>query len=332
VLTFIVIVNWNGRELLYRCLSSLLANTRDAKVIVVDNASIDGSADMVQQNFPHVKLIRNAVNAGFSRANNQGIRYALQRDAKYVLLLNSDVEVTGRNWLEEFIRVIESDSRIGIAGCKLLFADGLIQHGGGLIELNVPRHRGEYEKDRGQYDKVELVDYVTGAALMIKSEIIRKIGLLDEGFTPLYYEDTDWCVRAKLYGYNIVYTPKPALIHHCGASSSKLGEQRKAYYANRSFIRFMLLNYPAVSIVKWLVLFESKQAIRCIIVKPALYKGGGVHSERPRQQGKLPLTLRADASSCLLLRIRVWQPSIRGLKEIIFLRRQRFMLGRKLNL
>ncbi len=146
--------------------------------------------------------------------------------------------------MKNSLTVIESDNKIGIVGCKLVFPDGTLQHAGGLVKLRVPYHRGECEKDTGQYDRVELVDYVTGAALMIKAEAIRKIGLLDEGFSPLYYEDTDWCVRAHLYGYGIAYTPKPTLIHHCGASSNKLGSERKKFYAKRSFIRFVLLNYP----------------------------------------------------------------------------------------
>jgi GT2 family glycosyltransferase len=317
-LTYVVIVNWNGRELLNKCLSSLFTNTSNANVIVVDNASTDGSANMVLQNFPQVVLIQNTANEGFSKANNKGIRYALGRGAEYILLLNNDVEVTDRKWLEDFRDAIESSSEIGIVGCKLLLANGLLQHAGGRIKFRVPYHRGECEKDKGQYDHVEPVDYVTGAALMIKSEVIRRIGFLDEGFTPLYFEDTDWCVRARLYGYTVVYTPKPTLIHHCGVSSNKLGHKRKWFYSHRSFIRFMLLNYRPITIAKWVILFESKQAIRCIVVKP-------MHS-------KLPIAIRRDATSCLLLLLRVWLPSIRNFKEIIFLRRQRFMHGRKLDI
>ena len=266
-----------------------LPNTSNpsCRVVVVDNASRDGSADMVEQSYPQVKLFRNSANVGFSKANNRGIRYALQNGAKYVMLLNNDVEVTDKTWLEEFTCVMESDSKIGIVGCKLVFPDGTLQHAGGLVKLRVPYHRGECEKDSGQYDRVELVDYVTGAALMIKAEAIRKIGLLDEGFSPLYYEDTDWCVRAKLYGYSIAYTPKPTLIHHCGASSNKLGSERKKFYAKRSFIRFVLLNYPLADILKRTLLFESREALRCLMVKP--------------KRGPLPLTLRSDAASRLVV-------------------------------
>ncbi len=318
LVTCVIVVNWNGKELLKKCLNSFFLNTSNnqCRVVVMDNASTDGSAEMVQQIFPQVILIKNLANLGFSKANNQGIRYALQNAAKYVLLLNNDIEITDKLWLEELTAVLDSDSKIGIVGCKLLFPNGNLQHAGGKITLRVPYHRGECEKDTGQYDRVELVDYVTGAAMMLKAEVIRKIGLLDEGFSPLYYEDTDWCVRARLSGYNIAYTPKPTLIHYCGASSNKLGE-KKLYYGKRSFIRYMLLNYPVSGIAKWVLLFETRYFIRCLVVKP--------------RNSKLPFTLRSDAYGRLLFFARVWWPSIRGLKGIVFLRRQRLIYGGKLH-
>ncbi|MCL4429740.1 MAG: glycosyltransferase family 2 protein [Chloroflexi bacterium] len=320
LITYVVIVNWNGKEILKKCLTSFFANTSspDCRVVVVDNASTDGSAEMVQTKFPQVKLIRNSENAGFSKANNQGIRHALENGAVHILLLNNDVEITSPGWLDELSSVLESDSKIGIVGCKLLYPDGTLQHAGGIINLRVPHHRGEGEKDTGQYDKVELVDYVTGAALMIKSDVVGKIGLLDEGFTPLYFEDTDWCVRARLYGYKVAYTPSPTLIHHCGSSSNKLGSEKKRFYSRRSFIRFTLLNYQTTDIAKRILLFESKEVIRCFVVRP--------------QHGKLPIALRPDTYSKLLFFAQVWWASIRDLKGIMSLRRQRFVFGAKLHL
>ncbi len=318
-LTYVVVVNWNGKEILKKCLASFLANTSnpDCKVVVVDNASTDGSVESVQGVFPQIELIKNVQNIGFSKANNQGIRIALKNGAKHILLLNNDVEIPRAGWLEELSNVLESDSKIGIVGCKLLYPNGTIQHAGGIISLRVPHHRGECEKDTGKYDSVEFVDYVTGAALLIKAEVIQRIGLLDEGFTPLYFEDTDWCMRARFHGYKVAYTPNPTLIHHCGSSSSKLGSEKKRFYSRRSFIRFTLLNYPVTAILKRTLQFESRELIRCMIV---------------RGHGKLPLTLRRDAYSKLLFFTRVWWASIRNLKDIIALRRQRFMFGIKLHL
>jgi GT2 family glycosyltransferase len=319
LITYVVIVNWNGKEILQKCLNSFFVNTAspDCKVVVVDNASTDGSVEMLQAKFPQIKLIRNSLNTGFSKANNKGIRFALENDAKYILLLNNDVEIIGGRWLKELSDVLESDTKIGIVGCKLLYPDGTIQHAGGIIKLRVPYHKGECEKDTGQYDKVEFVDYVTGAVLLIKSDVIRRIGLLDEGFTPLYFEDTDWCVRARLYGYKVAYTPNPTLIHHCGSSSSKLSREKKRFYSRRSFIRFFLLNFQMTDILKRILLVESKEAIRCVVVRP--------------QHGKLPIALRSDASSKLMFFAKVWLASIRDLKGIIALRRQRFIFGARLH-
>lgn len=317
--TYVIIVNWNGKKILQKCLSSLFANTAssECEVVVVDNASTDNSVAMVRQNFSQVKVIENSENTGFSKANNQGIRLALENGANHILLLNNDVEITRPSWLEELSNVLESDPQIGIVGCKLLYPNGTIQHAGGVITLRVPFHRGEGEKECGQYDKVEFVDYVTGAALLIKSDVIRRIGLLDEGFSPLYFEDTDWCVRARLYGYKVVYTPNSTLIHNCGSSSNKLCSDKKRFYSRRSFIRFMLLNYQVKNILKWTLLFESKELIRCLVVQS--------------RNGKLPIALRPDASNKLMFFVRVWWASIRDLKGIIALRRQRFIFGRKIS-
>jgi GT2 family glycosyltransferase len=318
-LTYIVIVNWNGKETMRKCLTTLFANTKSqaVRVVVVDNASTDESIAMLQKNFPQVCIIKNQANVGFSVANNQGIKIALANSAKQVLLLNSDVEITESEWLETLSDVVESNREIGVAGCKLLFPDGKIQHAGGIIKLRGAYHRGEHEEDTGQYDKVEFVDYVTGAALLIKAEVIRKIGLLDEGFTPLYFEDTDWCVRVRLIGYKIAYAPHPTFIHHCGASAKKLGNTKNTFYFKRSSIRFFLLNYQTKDVLKRILKFEIPAALACLVGH--------------NRNGKIPIALRSDASTRLLLFVKAWTPSIRGLKGIMAKRRQRFMLKAKLN-
>lgn len=318
-LTYLVIINWNGREILRKCLTTLFDNTKskNARVVLVDNASIDGSIEMLQEDFPQVQLIKNETNMGFSIANNQGIRIALANGAIQVLLLNNDIEITDVKWLETLTAVLESDQKIGVVGCKLLYPNGKIQHAGGVIKLRGAYNRGEREQDTGRYDKVQFVDYVTGAALLIRAKVIREIGLLDEGFTPIYWEDTDWCVRARLYGYKIAYTPKPTLIHHCGIDTAKFGSS-KTFIFREGAIRFFLLNFQTKDIIKRIIKFETKAAIACLI--------------RRNPNGHLPIALRSDASTRLLLFVKAWLPSIRDLKGIIALRRQRFKLGEKLSL
>lgn len=317
-LTYIVIANWNGKKVLRNCLTSLFANTKtsECRVVVVDNASTDGSTAMLQQKFPQVQLIKNSENMGFSVANNQGIKIALASGTSQILLLNNDIEITDSQWLKTLTTVLEFNSKVSIVGCKLTYPGGKIQHAGGIIKLRGAYHRGEHEEDTAQYDKVEFVDYVTGAALLIKAEVIHKIGLLDAGFTPLYGEDTDWCVRAMLYGYKIAYTPNPTLIHHCGSSAKKLGTTKNAFYYRRSSIRFFLLNFQLKDILKHILKFETKAVIACFVIRNC--------------HGKLPITLRSDASKRLLLFIEAWTPSIRDLKGIMAKRRQRFLLKAKL--
>ncbi len=317
-LVTVIIVSWNGRELLRKCLTTFYQNTTSVKcgVVVVDNASRDGSAEMLHREFPSVHVIRNAENEGFSVANNQGIRYALAKGSKYVLLLNNDVEITDSAWLQKLIAVMESDSKTGVVGCKLIYPDGRIQHAGGVVALRVPYNRGEEQIDHGQYDRMEFIDFVTGAVLLIRSEVVRHIGLLDEGFSPLYCEDTDWCLRAKLYGYKVVYTPDPTLIHHCGSSSSRLGKERRAFLFKKSFVRFYLLNYQVKDILKRIALYESRELIRCFVIR-----GNG-----------LPINLRSDTASRLKVFADAWLPSLRNLKEITALRRQRFRFGNKVQL
>jgi GT2 family glycosyltransferase len=317
---YVVIVNWNSKKLMQKCLSSFFTKTANpnCKVVVIDNASTDGSTEMLRTNFPAVELFKNVENTGFSRANNQGIRHALANNADYILLLNNDVEITVEKWLEKLIDVFESDNKIGIVGCKLLYPNGKIQHSGGIINLSGGHNRGEGEKDTGQYDKIEFLNFVTGAVLMIKSDVIYKIGLIDEGFTPLYYEDVDLCVRARLFGYKVAYTPNPTLIHHCGSSANKLGQEKKMFYLRKSFVRFFLLNFQFADIFKRIIMFESRIALGCLLMRTI--------------DKKIPFSLRPDSSTRFFLFLKAWLPSICNFKNIVVLRRQRFRLGTRLRI
>jgi GT2 family glycosyltransferase len=318
-LTYVVVINWNGKETLRKCLTTFFSNTtsKEAKIILVDNGSTDGSIEMLQKDFPQIEVIRNQTNMGFSIANNQGIKIAVTNGAKQVLLLNNDIEITDKHWLETLNVVLTSDDKIGVVGCKLLYADGRIQHTGGVIALQGAYHRGERDLDRGQFDRVESVDYVTGAVLLIKTKVIREIGFLDEGFSPIYCEDSDWCVRAKLQGYKVVYSPKPCLIHHCGVDTAKMGS-KKAFIFRRSAIRFYLLNYQKRDILKRLLRYEMPALAACFV--------------GPTGKRKMPLTIRRDASKRLSFFIKAWAPSIRDYKGIMAKRKQRFMTGAKLKL
>ena len=212
----IVILNWNGYEVTRECLASLSKiDYPNCEVVLVDNGSADGSPDRLAAEFTEITVIRNHKNLGFTGGNNVGIRRALEQNADYVLLLNNDT-VVAPNFLSELIRAGESDQRVGLLNPKILYfepSDRLWYAGGSFnIWKGIASHRGSRELDRGRYDTPEEVTFITGCAFLIKTEVIRKIGLLDECF---FYscEDTDWTIRSLKAGYKALYVPSAVLWH-----------------------------------------------------------------------------------------------------------------------
>ena len=208
----VILPVWNGMRDLPACLAALERQQGiDFDAYVVDNASTDGSADFVASHYPSVHLIRSDTNLGFTRGCNLGL--AVAKDHAVLVLLNQDTEVRP-DWLARLTAPMQHDASIGIAGSKALFADGTIQHAGGeLNSQGITRHFGYRRPDRGQFDFLREVDFVTGAALAITRSAYTAIGDLDERFAPAYYEDVDWCWRARQAGFRVVYVPDSVLIH-----------------------------------------------------------------------------------------------------------------------
>src|SRR3989344_9547848 len=142
--------------------------------------------------------------------------------------------------------------RAGILGCKLLYPGGKIQHAGGWIKPYGMGHYGNNEEDRGQYGKIKEVDYVTGAAFLIKREMIEKIGLLDEVFSPFFREEVDFCFRARKSGYKIFYFPESTIIHYTSESIRKRQGFYRFFVFEKNRIRLAFLNFP----LAWLIPFE----------------------------------------------------------------------------
>jgi GT2 family glycosyltransferase len=237
----VVVLVWNGIGYLETCLDTVLAQDyADFEVIVVDNGSTDGSPDLVAERFPQVRLVRNQRNLGFAAGNNVGLRAA---GGDLLVLLNQDTQVHA-GWLAALARVF-ADPAIGIAGCKLLYPDGTIQHAGGT--LYGPRgesaHVGRHAPDDGRFDQVADVDCVTAAALAISRAALEQIGPLDEGFAPAYYEDTDWCYRARAAGFRVVYQPQAVVTHHESTATGALGHARK-FALNQGRLRFLFKHWP----------------------------------------------------------------------------------------
>jgi len=251
---FVVVLHYKGKQWTDRCLRSLQkAQTKgfSLEVIVVDNHSPEPMANSSKK-YPGFSLIKNKKNQGFAGGNNVGLRQALKKGADYLMLLNNDTYLDPAMIVQLF-KVGEASKKIGILGPKIYFAPKheyhydryreaergkVIWFAGGEIEWpNVlTQHRGVNEVDHGQYDKKETTDYISGCCLLIKKEVLAKIGLLDEKYFA-YYEDADFSVRAKKAGFEIVFVPQ-AKMWHFNAGSSQVGGSLHDYYVTRNRLLF----------------------------------------------------------------------------------------------
>ena len=195
---------------------------RNFKTVVVDNGSTDGSQGTVRSRFPSVDLVEIGKNVGVMEGYNVGLRYGLEHAAEWLFLLNNDI-ILDPNLLTELMNVASSDEKIGVLAPKIYYqsepnkfwyAGGRINYFAGIIS-----HRGIREEDHGQYDHREDTEYITGCAMLIKREVIQKIGMLDLAFSPMYSEDADFSIRALRAGYRLVYVPKAKLWHKVSAFS-----------------------------------------------------------------------------------------------------------------
>lgn len=216
-LVSVLIINWNGKHYLEDCLTSLYNQTyKNFEVIVFDNGSVDGSVEFVKSRFPDVHIIKNKENIGFAGGNNIAFKNA---KGDFIALLNNDTKVDIL-WLEELIKVMQSSKKIGICTAKVLrMGDPSIIDSTGLIfKSGFPTGRGYSEKDTGQYDKQEEVWGATGTAVLLRREMINKIGLFDETFFA-YCEDIDLSWRARNAGWKTVYVPTSICYHVSGGTS-----------------------------------------------------------------------------------------------------------------
>ncbi|MCK5123537.1 MAG: glycosyltransferase family 2 protein [Candidatus Pacebacteria bacterium] len=232
----IILLNWNGKEDTLECIESLQkVEYSNYKIIIVDNNSEDDSVLAVRKKYPEIKIIENEKNLGFAGGNNVGIKYAIENDADYVLLINNDTTVE-KDFLRELVEEGESNKNNGLLGPKTNYHSepNRIWFAGGKVSWlkNKGTHLGLDEIDNGQYNEIKEVDYLTGCCLLIKREVIQKIGILAEDYF-LYYEDTDFSLRAKNVGYKCVYVPK-AKIYHKVSRSTKPGSPSYIYYHVRN--------------------------------------------------------------------------------------------------
>lgn len=245
----VIILNFNGKKDTLDCLKTIenlqFANCK-LQIIVVDNASTNGSVKAIREKFSQVKLIQNKENLGFAEGNNVGIRYALKNKVDYCLILNNDTLVD-KDLLLQLISCInagKANKKIGIVAPKIYFAPGyefhrdryqesergkVIWYAGGKIDWDnvLICHRGVDEVDKGQYDKKRETDFATGCCMLVKRKVFEKIGLFDKKYF-LYWEDVDFCLRAEKAGFKIYFAPQ-AIIWHKNAGSSASGSLLHLY-------------------------------------------------------------------------------------------------------
>jgi GT2 family glycosyltransferase len=211
------VVNWSRRDLLRACLRSLDRQTAgEFEVIVVDNGSVDGSPEMVEYEYPQVRLVRNRENRGFCAANNQGIQAS---QAEFIALLNNDAEAEP-GWLKALLDAIDARPDCGMAASKILVWEdpSRIDKAGHLIYPDGQnRGRGSGEPDRGQYDRLEETLWPDGCAAMYRREMLASIGGFDEDLFA-YADDAELGLRARIAGWRCVYAPAAVVRHHRGAT------------------------------------------------------------------------------------------------------------------
>ncbi|NTU67084.1 MAG: glycosyltransferase family 2 protein [Candidatus Moranbacteria bacterium] len=209
----IVVLNYNGKDVLKKCLSSLFRlDYPDFEAVVVDNDSKDGSLEEAKNDFARATFIKNEGNLGFSAGNNVGIKYSLEKQAKYILLLNNDTEIE-RNMLSVLVGIMEKHKDIGIISPVITRGDSSdVWFSGGKIDWM--RMRTMHEDASPEKLKEEFFEtgFVSGCAMLIRREVFAKAGLLDEDFF-LYWEDVDFSVRAKRAGFKLAISPLSKVRH-----------------------------------------------------------------------------------------------------------------------
>ena len=216
-----IVLNYNGHEVLADCLQSLQhQDYPNLKILVIDNASTDDS-DKIADEIEGVELIRNEQNLFFAGGNNVGIPRAFNSGTDYVVLINNDT-TSDPGLISALVSALEGDKEPGIAGPKIYYHERpvVIWSAGGMVDFGKGwvRHRGIRRKDEGQFDEIAEVDYVTGCCLMFKREVFQAIGGLDESF-PMYFEDTDFCTRARNAGFKVIYVPAGKMWHKISHSA-----------------------------------------------------------------------------------------------------------------
>jgi len=272
----IVIVSWNVKDDLLRCLASLRENppSEPFEVIVVDNMSSDGTAEAVKQEYPEVVIVANRENRGFAAANNQALAVS---HGRYVLLLNPDT-IVHPDSLDKLIAFMDNNPDVGVCGPKLLNDDGSIQASARrfptfravlhchtafrLVGLFKPQYRKWRMKDF-DFDRQTEVDQLIGAAMMVRRSVIDEVGGMDERFF-MYYEEVDLCYRIKQAGWGVVFLPDAVITHLSGRSAKQIRLKRRLMML-KSMMAFFRKHRNRYAVAVFAVVFKCAVIARNII-------------------------------------------------------------------
>ncbi|MFQ6086118.1 MAG: glycosyltransferase family 2 protein [Candidatus Bathyarchaeia archaeon] len=248
----ILILNRNGKHFLKNCFDSLKNQTYpNYEVVLVDNGSTDGSVEFVRKVYPWVKLIEFDRNYGFAKGYNMAIK---QTQREYLVLLNNDTEVT-KDWLYELVKPMLKDERVLACGSRIMFYDrrDTLQHAGiKITPMGGGYDIGYLERDRGQYLE-RPVGAVSGASMLVRRSAFVNLGGFDEDFFA-YHEDTDFCWRAWLFGYTVLYVPTSAVYHIVGGTAGERVSSLRIFFGRRNRLMSLLKNFEPRNVAKALII------------------------------------------------------------------------------
>ncbi len=248
-LVSIIIVNYNGYDYLKENLDSLFnLEYQNFEIIFVDNNSQDNSVEFVKENYAKVKILALDKNYGFAQGNNLAMAKV---NGKYIILLNPDTCVE-KNWLTEIIKVAQVSHKVGIVGCKMYHFSNrdILGFGGSTSDkFGTVSQFGDRKKDKGFFNIQMKAFFITGACLLFKRELYEKIQLFDPSYF-LYYEDVDFCWRAWICGYDVIYSPKPIIYHKADKPIKFEILNRILFYIERNRLRTILKNYELKNLLR----------------------------------------------------------------------------------
>lgn len=246
-----VVLNWCGYESTVECVESVLASDgAEPIVLIVDNASPDGSGARLRGRFPELEVIEAGANLGYAGGNNLGIDRARALEAEYILILNNDVTIAP-DCVRFMVETLEQNPRAALVGAKIVHADdGTIGAVGGEIRWEVaePRQVGHLEPDRGQYVGVREVDFAPGTAVLARTVAIEQVGAIPEDYF-LYFEDVDWSLRFRRAGWSILVDPRARVVHKESSSTGRHSPLKGYYYVRNNLI-FLERHVPAERVAR----------------------------------------------------------------------------------